>query len=58
MMADSGASCSLIDERMHENKFKGIELQMCHDKLNAYDGALIVTIGIFHSTIVHARKTC
>ena len=52
MMADSGASCSITDEKTFENKFKGIQLEKCStDKLNAYGGSRIVTIGCFTATI-------
>lgn len=57
MTADSGASCSLIDESTFQNKFKSVRLETCHDKLNAYGGTRIVTIGKFHSTIVCGKKT-
>ena len=52
MTADSGASCSIIDENIFRQKFKGTHLEKCStDKLNAYGGSRIVTIGRFTATI-------
>ena len=52
MTADSGASCSIIDENTFRQKFKGTNLEKCSaHKLNAYGGSRIVTIGCFTATI-------
>ena len=58
MVADSGASCSIIDEKTFENKFKAIQLEKCStDKLNTYGGSHIVTIGCFTATIKCGKQT-
>ena len=58
MVADSGASCSIIDEKTFKNKFKGIQLEKCStDKLNVYGGSCIVTTGCFTATIKCGKQT-
>ena len=57
MTADSGASCSVIDDNTFRHKFKGTHLEKCSaDNLNAYDGSHIVTIGCFTATIKSGTK--
>ena len=58
MTEDSGASCSIIDGNTFRQRFKGIHLEKCStDKLNAYDGSRIVTIGRFIATIHSGTQT-
>ena len=58
MTADSGASCSIIDENTFRQKFKGTHLEKCSaDKLNAYGGSRIVTIGCFTATIKSGKQS-
>ena len=58
MTADSGASCSIIDDNTFRQKFKGTYLEKCSaDKLNAYGGSRTVTIGCFTATIKSGKQS-
>jgi len=61
MMADSGATCSTIDELTYNNKLKDIKLDTANTRLNPYGGGIAIRpIGKFKCTVKcnETKKQC